>query len=61
MREFHIPATPRSTNKTIRFPNDLIERVEAIARTEHSTFSAIVIEAVRFTLDYVDQQEKEKK
>ena len=28
--KFKIPKTPSSTNKSIRFPNDLIEQVEEV-------------------------------
>ena len=29
MARFHIPPQPATTNKTVRFPNDVNERVEA--------------------------------
>ena len=45
--KFKIPKTPSSTNKSIRFPNDLIERVEDAIRGQDCTFSAFVEEAVR--------------
>ncbi|MBE5780270.1 MAG: hypothetical protein E7328_00385 [Clostridiales bacterium] len=51
MRRFHIPAVPPTTNKSIRFPNDLIEEVEAAITGKDCTFSAFVIEAVRVALD----------
>ena len=28
MRDFHIPKIPATTNKSIRFPNDVIDKVE---------------------------------
>ena len=61
MRSFHLPTTPKTTSKNIRFPNDLIGRIEAYLQGKNSTFSAFVIEAVRFTLDELDQQEKDEK
>ena len=48
--KFKIPKTPSSTNKSIRFPNDLIERVEDAIRGQDCTFSAFVVEAVRVAL-----------
>ena len=65
MREFRvpqkIPKIPTSTNKSIRFPNDVIEQVESAITGTDWTFSAFVIEAVRVALDNLrEQQEKEK-
>ena len=52
-----IPKAPPSTTKSIRFPNALVEQVEqAIQRTE-CTFSAFVLEAVRFALEHSEQEE----
>lgn len=61
MPPFQIPCTPPTTSKNIRFPNDLIQRIEAYLQGKNSSFSAFVIEAVRFTLDELDQQEKDEK
>ena len=59
MRNFKIPSIPPTTNKCIRFPNDIIERVEQEIRGTNCTFSAFVIEAVRVALD--DLKENEEK
>ena len=50
MRKFKIPAVPPTTNKSIRFPNDVIEQVEAAIQGKDCTFSAFVIAAVRSAL-----------
>ena len=50
-RKFKIPNIPPTTPKGIRFPNDMIEEVEAAIRGTNCTFSAFVIEAVRVALD----------
>ncbi len=47
MSGFKIPSIPPTTNKAIRFPNDLIEDVEELIRGRDCTFSAFVIAAVR--------------
>ena len=50
-RKFQLPKVPGTTQKNIRFPNDIIEAVEeAICGTEVS-FSAFVIEATRLALE----------
>ena len=55
--KFKIPKTPSSTNKSIRFPNDLIERVEDSIRGQDCTFSAFVVEAVRVALENLQDDE----
>jgi hypothetical protein len=56
MEKFKIPATPPTTNKTIRFPNDVIEGVEEAIRGKECTFSAFVIAAVRMALENLDEE-----
>lgn len=58
MSRFQIPKIPPTTNKTIRFPNDVIEQVEAALVGRDCTFSAFVIEAVRAALRDLDEEEK---
>ena len=51
MGKFKIPTNPPTTNKTIRFPNDVVEGVEAAIQGRDCTFSAFVIAAVKAALD----------
>ena len=51
MAGLKIPSIPPSTNKTIRFPNDVIEEVEQAIVGKDCTFSAFVIAAVRAALE----------
>ena len=51
MKNFKIPSIPPTTNKCIRFPNDVIGDVENAIKGTNCTFSAFVIEAVRVALD----------
>ena len=55
MSKFKIPSIPPTTNKTIRFPNDVIAGVEKAIQGKDCTFSAFVISAVRAALE--DMQE----
>ena len=55
--KFKIPKTPSSTNKSIRCPNDLIERVEDAIRGQDCTFSAFMVEAVRVALENLQDDE----
>ena len=58
MNRFQIPRIPATTNKTIRFPNDIIEQVEHAISGKECTFSAFVIEAVRVALKDIKEEEK---
>lgn len=51
MKTFKIPSTPPTTNKTIRFPNDVIEEIEKAIKNTDCTFSAFIIGSVRATLE----------
>ena len=53
---FKIPAIPPTTNKTIRFPNDVIEQVESAISGKECTFSAFVIAAVRDALEQLQEE-----
>ena len=59
MRDFHIPKIPATTNKSIRFPNDVIDKAEEAIRGTDCTFSAFVVEAVRVALgNWQEQKER---
>ena len=51
MGNFQIPSIPPTTNKTVRFPNDVVEAVEQATQRKNCTFSAFVIAAVRAALE----------
>ncbi len=56
MRKFKIPITPQTTNKCIRFPNDIIEAVEESIQGLDCSFSAFVVEAVRVALESLEEE-----
>ena len=55
MGKFKIPETPPTVNKTIRFPSNIVEKVEEAIQGKDYTFSAFVIAAVRAALDDLEQ------
>lgn len=57
MRDFKIPSVPPTTNKTIRFPNDVIAQVEQVIQGKDCTFSAFVIAAVRAALKDLETED----
>ena len=54
MRKFKIPSIPPTTNKSIRFPNNIIEDVEKAITGKDCTFTAFVVEAVRVALENIE-------
>ena len=56
MSKFKIPTNPPTTNKTIRFPNDIVEHVERVIQGKECTFSAFVIAAVKAALADLEEE-----
>jgi len=56
MKKFRIPSIPATTNKSIRFPNNVIDAVETAIRGKDCTFTAFVVEAVRVALENLDEE-----
>ena len=56
MKKFKIPSIPPTTNKCIRFPNDIIEEIENEIKGTTCTFSAFVIEAVKVALENIKEE-----
>ncbi len=58
MSHFKIPAIPKTTQKCIRFPNDVIDQVEEIITQRECSFAAFVIESVRFALKDLEDSKR---
>lgn len=58
MKKFKIPVVPSTTNKCIRFPNNIIEEVEEAIKGKDCTFTAFVIEAVKVALENLKEENK---
>lgn len=56
VKKFKIPSVSPTTNKCIRFPNNLIEEVENAIRNTNCTFTAFVVEAVRVALENLKEE-----
>lgn len=57
MKKFKIPSVPPTTNKCIRFPNNIIEEVEGAIKGKDCTFTAFVVEAVRVALENLKEDD----
>ncbi len=58
MKKFKIPSIPPTTNKCIRFPNDVIDAVEEAICGKDCTFSAFVVAAVKAALENIDEDDE---
>ena len=57
MDKFRIPVVPPTTNKSIRFPNNVIDEVNMAIEGKECTFTAFVVEAVRVALKSLGESE----
>ena len=55
---FQIPEPTTSSNKSIRFPDELVAQMEQAIQGTDCTFSAFVIEATRVALENLREQQE---
>ena len=60
MKKFKLPVVPQTSQKSIRFPNEIIDEVEKAIRGTEVSFSAFVIEATRVALENLKEAEESK-
>lgn len=60
MKKFKVPSIPPTINKSIRFPEDVINEVEQAIQGTGCTFSAFVVEAVRVALENLKEENGEQ-
>ncbi len=54
MKKFKIPTIPPTVNKTIRFPEDVVEQVEKAIEGKNCTFTAFVVESTKVALENLE-------
>lgn len=54
------PDKKESENKTIRFPVTLLNEIETVIKNNNVTFSGFILQACRYALDNLDENEKLK-
>ena len=57
IEKFKIPVVPTTTNKCIRFPDNIIDKIEKAIVGKQCTFTAFLIEAVRVALKNLDEEQ----
>lgn len=58
MNSFKIPIIPSTTQRSIRFPNDLIDDVENAIKGKQTTFSAFIVAATRHAINELNNVDK---
>lgn len=53
------PDKKESENKTVRFPSDLIARIETAIANHDVTFSSFVLQACEYALEHLDEDSQE--
>ncbi len=56
MKKFKILTIPPTTNKCIRFPNNIIDEVENAIAGKNCTFTAFVLETVKISLENMEDE-----
>lgn len=56
MSNFKIPIIPSTTQRSIRFPNDLINEVEHAIEGKETTFTAFIIAATRHAIEELNEE-----
>ena len=51
MKKFIIPKISTTRNKSIRFPDELIQEIEKLIEGTNCSFTAFVVEAVKVALE----------
>ncbi len=51
---------PQSSNKTIRMPDPLIEKIQKIADKNNVSFNQLVIQCCEYALDNISQSENKQ-
>lgn len=52
---------PKSSNRTIRMPDDLIERIAKLAADRGISFNQLVIQCCEFALEHLKEPESDEK
>ena len=49
---------PRNSNKTIRMPDDFIQRLQKLADENDISFNQLVIQCCEYALEHMEQREE---
>lgn len=55
MEKFKLSKTKGATNKTIRIPNDTIDKIDAYVKKNNSTFTDFILSAIDFAFKSIEE------
>ena len=60
MNKLKIPQNHSGISKTLRLPENIVDDVQNLANMKNLSFNRVVISLLEFSLDNLDEQDKEK-
>jgi len=54
-KPFRVTGKSEASNKTVRLPNDLIDRLEEVAKDKNLSFSAMIIQCCEYALEHLEK------
>lgn len=59
MNKLKIPENHSGISKTLRLPEDMVEKIQALASLKNLSFNKTIISLLKFSLDNLDDTDKE--
>lgn len=60
MNKLKIPENHSGISKTLRLPENIVDDIQNLANLKNLSFNKIVINLLEFSLDNLDEQDKQK-
>lgn len=60
MNKLKIPENHSGISKTLRLPDDIVDKVNALANLKNLSFNRVVISLLDFSLNNLDEKDLEK-
>ena len=60
MNKLKIPENHSGISKTLRLPENIVEEIQNLANLKNLSFNRIVISLLEFSLNNLDEKDKEK-
>ena len=59
MNKLKIPENPSGISKTLRLPENIVEKVQTLANLKNLSFNRTIISLLEFSLENLDDTDKE--
>lgn len=58
MNKLKIPENHSGISKTLRLPEDVVEKVQHLANLKNLSFNKVIISLIQFSLENLDEKDK---